>query len=141
MNTLKRALIVDDDPIRHEGFKKIFADVLRSGKVELFHAFTVAEAQTQVREAAFPGFHIDPVTRKITEPEPFTFDAIFLDHDCDLQRGPDFIEFARFLCDMRDMVGNPNILIHSHNPVGAANMLKLLGDSGFTVKTKPFSLE
>lgn len=133
----KNILIVDDLQSRHDGFRRLLPNE------RLFHAFTVNEAIAHVREARFPHAKVTqtPQGWSIVEPEPFSFDAIFLDHDCDTNLGPDFHVFARFMVDNPNLFPvKPNVLIHSHNPEGAEFMRDMLDKAGWNVRVCPFKV-
>jgi hypothetical protein len=126
---MKTCLVVDDMEIRHEGFRKILGD-----KVNLLRADNYTEAMSQFREIGM--FEEDK-----------RIDVIFLDHD--IESGwdkRDVIHFVNWMmrhdwakAKLREW--NTLFFIHSHNPVGAENMRKVLTDNGFPVKVKPFEVK
>jgi hypothetical protein len=126
---MKTCLVVDDMEIRHEGFRKILG-----GKVNLLRADNYTEAMSQFREIGM--FEEDK-----------RIDVIFLDHDieCGWDKR-DVIHFVNWMmrhdwakAKLREW--NTLFFIHSHNPVGAENMRKVLADNGFPVKVKPFEVK
>lgn len=128
---MRTCLVIDDMQVRHDGFKKILGD-----HVNLIRADCVIEAISWFREIAL-----------FEEGNINSLDVIFLDHD--IESGTDkrdVIHFVNFLMRHKwatDKLREWNTLffIHSHNPVGAENMRKVLEDNGFPVKVKPFEVQ
>lgn len=143
---MRHILIIDDMENRHEGFRKIFADPKWNlGSCKLHHAKSAAEAIAMLQEARFPPIRVLPEDengkRTIIEPEPTDWTAIFLDHDCDLQPGPDFIVVVEYIRNNPHILRTkPTFLIHSHNVVGAMRMREILEGMGFRVIYKPFDV-
>lgn len=106
-----KILILDDDTERHAGFQKILAGN------ELAHAYTYSEFVGLARSGAY--------------------DMVCLDHDLGFEHAPDTVREDGVVRELtgqdaaRWLVNNPNhcpdnILIHSHNPVGASAMRSIL---------------
>ena len=114
-----KILFLDDDDARHE----IFADQAKAGGHELFHAHTIDEF------AGLIDIH--------------DFDEVWLDHDLnDFQYESKGIEMygngelngtaaARWLVSLLPERRPQKVVIHSWNPVGAANMQEILQNGGF----------
>ena len=97
-----RLLILDDDQIRHNHFKKLYSEE------NITHVYTAEETIN---------------TLKSEEP----FDYIFLDHDLGGQqmvesgKGTGY-EVAQWIADNPECLPNNQIVIHSLNPWGRENM-------------------
>lgn len=121
-----RVLILDDDDMRHRKFAHWFAGY------DVVHVHTVDEFRNALNSPKF--------------------DYIFLDHDLNDQQyvsagvikvgagdlgGPTRemtgMDAAKFLVDNQDKMPAIQTVVHSWNPAGAMNMVKLLGDNGFHV--------
>lgn len=73
------------------------------------------------------------------------YDLVMLDHDLggeyDNQRW-NGSEAARFLAENKSVIGSRVIVIHSMNPVGSANMARIIGQAdGFEVFVVPWGWE
>jgi CheY-like chemotaxis protein len=105
---MKRLFFLDDDPMR----ARAFLDAL-NGEVDVTVAQSVAEGLEKFRPP---------------------YDGIFLDHDlgdfvfmsseCE-QTGAEFLRKVNL-----DAFRGTPVFLHSYNPVGAANMRRLLNDAG-----------
>lgn len=108
-------LFLDDDPAR----QKIFQSNCPSATI----VATSAECINKLTNAVW--------------------DIVFLDHDLggeifvDSNREDTGMEVARWLSVNKKEIGQ--IIVHSHNPAGAANMSSLLKASGYNTLEVPFS--
>ncbi len=109
----KLVLVVDDERVRHERFREIFATVPGA---QSHHAFGVAEA--------------------IVLLGTWPYAMVCLDHDMGL--GPDGRDLCHWLvAHPEDCPGT--VLIHSRNPVTAIEMEALIAqDLGVYVRRIPF---
>jgi CheY-like chemotaxis protein len=143
-----KILILDDQPERHEGFIRIFAE----RKHELTHAWTYQQAIKAMKADKFGMACLDHDLgdRAFDEGPEVTIKSF----NFDLTYSPDFVNdgmynASRRYLDGRDvvewMVQNefrcpPKVLIHSHNPDGARVMAERLRTiSWITVFVKPFN--
>lgn len=112
-----RILIIDDQHERHEGFRTIL-DGHR-----LTHAFGYGEAVADLQHNRY--------------------DMVCLDHDLALNdvvggRALTGHDIAKWLASRPDRCP-PQILVHSHNPVGAQNIEAELKQLNVNLVRKPFS--
>lgn len=113
-----RVLVVDDQEVRHEGFRKQLIGA------ELWHVYNVAEA-IEALDVAVP------------------FDVAFLDHDL---KGIKVVgleetgqEVCRYIARMSPALRPMRIVIHSWNNHGAAAMAGILQDASIPCERIPFS--
>jgi hypothetical protein len=129
-----KVLIVDDMQIRHDGLPRLVTE-----EADFSHAYTVAQAVLYVQQAWNPPIRVTK-DRQIIEPPSWDFDMIFMDHDCDVQEGPHFIVFARWLVENKDRFQKlPLIYIHSGNVVGALALEALFQTAGFQTLRRMFT--
>lgn len=120
-----KVLILDDDAERHAGFSKILAGH------DLSHAYTYSEFVGLAKSG--------------------TYGMVCLDHDLGLEHDPDMVrdggevreltgqDAARWLVNNREHCPD-NILIHSHNPVGASAMRRILAElPGKKIVVRPYA--
>jgi len=120
-----KILILDDDAERHAGFDKIL-----DGH-ELAHAYTYSQFVGLAKSDAY--------------------DMVCLDHDLGFEHNPDVVRESGEVRELTGqdaalwLVNNPdhcpaNILIHSHNPVGASAMRRILSElPGKKIVVRPYS--
>lgn len=118
-----KILILDDEPERHEGFKKIFA----AGNHELFHAYN-SEQFKAMFEAHAP------------------FELICFDHDLgqtiDTQDGPMEItgrHCALYVVEAPKELHPKTVLIHSWNDGGVASIRNVFHGTTVEIKIRPYS--
>ena len=112
--------MLDDDPCRHQAFGE------RLAQDEVVHAHGYAEAVAALA-----------CTR---------FDLAYLDHDLtDFQPVPSGeldrtgLDVARFIArDLASRLRPAQVVIHSWNEGGAAQMAQVLGEAGVSVRLEPF---
>lgn len=121
-----RVLIVDDEGIRHDLFRRSYAGH------ELIHAMNFDEARDALGGPRF--------------------DVVQLDHDLrdfrlveDEQFGPvntelTGLDVAKVIAAMPPEAAPGRVIVHSHNYPGAANIRGVLADAGIQVVLSPFSV-
>jgi CheY-like chemotaxis protein len=98
-----RVLVLDDEQVRHEEF------VRQHPADEVVSARSVHEACAALRGPRF--------------------DRVQLDHDLG-SGSPTGLEAARFIAEMEQERRPAMVIVHSHNPVGAREMVLTLRDAG-----------
>lgn len=117
---MERVLILDDDKGRHDKFKrKLIGN-------EVCHCYTADEAIEALKN---------------NEP----YDYIFLDHDLSTEfekpgKGTGY-EVANWIANHPQKTAKKRIMIHSLNNIGAAAMMKRLGDVDIRASYIPFLWE
>ncbi len=110
---MHRILILDDDPYRHEAFKRLVP-----GRSRIKHAYTAKQAISALDELP-------------------AFDVAFLDHD--LPKSRDLagvadpgsgLDVAKHIAAMNPRRRPTQVWIHSHNPTGRRQMAKILRAAG-----------
>ena len=101
-STSLRILIVDDDSIRHDQFIKNNPDC------QIDSAYTVSDAMALFDQG--------------------NYDMVSLDHD--LGPDSDIMPFVKHMRDNLKSSDNYMLMVHSANPVGAANILSYFSRTG-----------
>lgn len=116
-----RILVLDDEQVRHDEFAR--------------------------RWATYERVHVKTVGEAIEALEGGKFDVATLDHDLE-----DFVclpypveltglDVARYIARMPPEKRPNQVVVHSWNPVGAANMVNALQDGGIHAVRVPFQKE
>lgn len=98
------------------------------------------EGRHRVVEARYPDDERTHVYTCATAIDALTgerFDLCLLDHD--LGEGDSGTEVARAIAAMDPDRHPRDVIIHSHNPVGAERMRDILRDAGIRCRIEPFS--
>jgi len=117
-NKMERVLILDDDEIRHVGFKKKFKNV------EIVSVYTAKDAIKEVKKG--------------------NWDWIFLDHDLGgmqmVESGEETgWEVADFISRNPELAPKIKIVLHSLNPAGRKNMKNVLRRLDVETVEAPFA--
>lgn len=122
-----RILVVDDDQERHDFFRRMY----RGMDDIIVQAYDYDNALLEISST------------------PYDFDLMFLDHDLTgpatmmhpdetfEKTGSDIAEYIAREIDAIDCV-DMTIYCHSMNPMGRANMVKILSKAGFNVIDEEF---
>jgi CheY-like chemotaxis protein len=128
VDEMKRALVLDDERVRHEAF-----DAFLSGDYSIEHAWTYHEAIAMLKNEQF--------------------DIAYLDHDLNDFKGVSSMgsgtygsreltgaDVTRFIArELEPTLRPKKVVVHSWNPDGARAMIAMLRDVGISCTYEPFA--